>query len=161
MTRVKRAATGWTISMAERVFRVVAGRSNVESWSLVYIKSGGISHSVHVLRRLVFQRLHFHSPKLYPISILLHLPALQKPKTPKSTLSNVAKGICVMIGVERTEMRSKTNAANSRIVRGVAGLNMTKWRESGCQSDCGCQRLQDAALEVVRFAMRCEASKEL
>ena len=28
------------------------------------------------------------------------------------------------IGVEITEMSNKTNAANSRIVRGVAGLNM-------------------------------------
>lgn len=31
-----------------------------------------------------------------------------------------------MIGVERTEISSKTNAMNSSIVRGVAGLNMVK-----------------------------------
>ena len=48
----------------------------------------------------------------------------QKPNTPKSTPPNDARGICFTIGVEITDMSSKANAARSRIVKGVAGLNI-------------------------------------
>jgi hypothetical protein len=88
-----------------------------------------------------------HSPVLYPISILLHLLPWQNPKTPKSTPPNEARGICLMIGVEITEMSSKTNAASSSTVRGVAGLNILKSQDSPFRNDCGCQRPQDAASE--------------
>ena len=89
-----------------------------------------------------------HSPVLYPISILLHVLPWQNPKTPKSTPPNEARGICLMIGVEITDMSSKTNAASSSTDRGVAGLNILKSEDPPSRNDCGCRRPQDAASGV-------------
>jgi hypothetical protein len=50
-----------------------------------------------------------------------------------------------MIGVERTDMRSKTNAANSKIVNGVAGLNILRSENWSFKRDSSCRRPQDAA----------------
>lgn len=50
-----------------------------------------------------------------------------------------------MIGVESTDMSSKTNAVNSSTVKGVAGLNILKSENLPFRNDCGCQRRQDAA----------------
>src|SRR4051812_18799734 len=63
----------------------------------------------------------------YPISIGLHSPPLQVPKTPKSLPANDARGICLTMGVEITLIKSNTKAANSRIVRGVAGRNIFEY----------------------------------
>lgn len=63
-------------------------------------------------------------PVLYPISILLHLFPWQKPKTPKSTPPNEARGIDLTMGVDITDIKRRTNAANSKIVNGVAGRSI-------------------------------------
>lgn len=65
-----------------------------------------------------------YAPVLYPTSMLEHLVSVQYPNTPKSTPPYDARGIPLMIGVERTDMRSKASAANSKIVSGVAGLSI-------------------------------------
>ncbi len=54
----------------------------------------------------------------------LHDEPLQKAKTPYSEPLYDPSGIALMIGVERTERRRKTNATKSRTAKGVAGLNM-------------------------------------
>lgn len=59
-----------------------------------------------------------------------------------------------MIGVDRTEMSSKTNATNSNTVNGVAGLNIVICRDWESRKDCVCRRRQDAAVGVVKVAMR-------
>lgn len=88
-----------------------------------------VNSSCKSSRSEVFQEIPtIHSPALYPIWILLHLFPWQKPNTPKLTPSRVAKGICLITGVDNTDMSSKTNAANSNTVKGVAGLNMLIWR---------------------------------
>ena len=53
-----------------------------------------------------------------------HCEPLQCPKTPKLTPWNVAIGMLLTIGVERTESSRRTKDAKSSIVRGVAGLSM-------------------------------------
>jgi hypothetical protein len=103
MIRVKSAATGWIIRIAESVVLVAVGKSKLAAWES--------------LKRFVVS---------YPISILLHSFPLQNPNTPKSTPPKEASGICLMIGVESTEMSRRANAANSSTVSGVAGLNMMK-----------------------------------
>lgn len=69
------------------------------------------------------------SPVLYPTSMGLHPVARQYPKTPKSTPPYDPNGICLMMGVEITEIRSNANAANNKIVNGVAGLNILKYMD--------------------------------
>ena len=60
----------------------------------------------------------------YPSSIGLHASPLQNPKTPKSIPAKEASGIILMIGVETIEIMRRPNAPRSRIVSGVAGLNI-------------------------------------
>jgi hypothetical protein len=98
-----------------------------------------------------------YSQVSYPISILVQSLPLQYPNTPKSTPPNDARGICLTIGVEMTEINRQTNAANNKIVKGVAGRNILKLGASRFRNDCGCQRLQDAAGDTVcKLSMRKE-----
>ena len=101
MIRVKRAATGWMIRMAERVLRAELGRS----------KSPDLAASMALAS--------------YPISIPLQVSPLHQPNTPKLVPLNVPSGMALMMGVERMDKTSRANAANSRIVNGVAGRSMT------------------------------------
>lgn len=64
------------------------------------------------------------------------------------------------IGVEMTEMSSKTKAASSRIVNGVAGRNILKVWNQPPRNDCICRRLQDAAVECVELTMRGGSAEE-
>lgn len=128
MTSVKRAAIGWTMRMAERVVLVEVGRSKLSSWALLNNLSvhDRLASALDSMINSPLANLQFNSPVLYPISILLHVVPLHHPKTPKSTPPYEARGIDLTIGVEITDMRSKTKAANSKIVNGVAGRNIMK-----------------------------------
>jgi hypothetical protein len=57
---------------------------------------------------------------------LLHPLRWQYPKTPKLIPPYEARGIAVIIGVERTDISSRANAAKSNTVRGVAGLSIVE-----------------------------------
>lgn len=56
--------------------------------------------------------------------ISLHDVPSQYPKTPKLKSLNLPKGTACIIGVDRTETRSRANAANSTTESGVAGRNL-------------------------------------
>lgn len=60
----------------------------------------------------------------YPISIPLHVDPLHQPNTPKSTPISEPSGMAGIRGVERTEIRRRPKATNSRTDNGVAGRNM-------------------------------------
>lgn len=69
----------------------------------------------------------------------LHVVPLHQPKTPKLIPPNSPSGICCMIGVDRTEIRSRPKARRSRIDKGVAGRSIVAevGRRLGAQVDFG------------------------
>lgn len=66
--------------------------------------------------------------------MLLHLFPSQKPKTPKVKSLKFPNGTAVITGVDKTDSRSKPNAANSTTDRGVDGRNMMALTYEGRQS---------------------------
>jgi len=73
-----------------------------------------------------------------------HSEPRQYPNTPKSTPPSDASGIPRIMGVERTDISRRANAANSNTERGVAGLNILS--DAGSAYGREGRRRQDAAL---------------